>query len=207
MSAVKDRPGRGIDIRKRIANLQDAAQRGEIGDVLIETLKIIERIDKKINEINAKIDRIEGRLKDIEDSLTSIEGTVTDVKSQVGEVQPKVDRMGNMLGALTEATLSRFILEDLKSEGYVIQGYTRNYRLDDYDIDLLVDATKNGEHVMLVVSIKVKPKHRDVSEVLGAADLYGSKYNVKAKPMLAGVWVGSEVEAYARRKGVTVVRF
>ncbi|MEB3862010.1 MAG: hypothetical protein GSR84_07310 [Desulfurococcales archaeon] len=60
---------------------------------------------------------------------------------------------------------------------------------------------------MLVVSIKVKPKHRDVSEVLGAADLYGSKYNVKVKPMLAGVWVGSEVEAYARRKGVIVVRF
>lgn len=60
---------------------------------------------------------------------------------------------------------------------------------------------------MFVVSIKVKPRHRDVSEVLGAADLYGSRHDVRVKPMLAGVWVGSEVEAYARRKGVIVVRF
>ncbi|MEB3862011.1 MAG: hypothetical protein GSR84_07315 [Desulfurococcales archaeon] len=104
MSAVKDRPGKGIDIRKRIANLQDAAQRGEISDALIETLRIIERIDKKLNEINATVDRIEGRLEDIESSLLSIEGTVSDMKKQMSEVQSKVDRIGNMLGALTEAT-------------------------------------------------------------------------------------------------------
>ena len=149
MSAVKDRPGKGIDIRKRIANLQDATQRGEISDDLIETLRIIERIDKKLNEINAKVDRIEGRLEDIESSLTSIEGTVSYMKKQMSEVQSKVDRIGNMLGALTEATLSRFILEDLESKGYVIQGHTRNYPLDDYDIDLLVDAVKNGSVVCL----------------------------------------------------------
>ncbi len=126
---MRDRPEES-DINKLLIDIGDLLQEGSTVNInivlskFLQTLYVltskIDNIDKRINEIDIKIEnldtKIEGRLEDIESSLSSIEGTVNDMKKQMSEVQSKVNHLGNMLGALTEATLSRFILEDLKSK-------------------------------------------------------------------------------------------
>ena len=42
--------------------------------------------------------------------------------------------------------------------------------------------------------------------MLSKADLYEYRVEVRPRPVLAGVWIGREVEAYASSKGVMVLK-
>ena len=97
-------------------------------------------------------------------------------------------------------------MEELAAQGYRIKERLRNYRIDEEDIDLLVVAEKDGAEEHFLVEVKVKPLHSDVGIVLSKADLYEARTGVRPRPVLAGVWVGKEAEAYARSRGVEVVK-
>lgn len=71
---------------------------------------------------------------------------------------------------------------------------------------MLIVAEKDGVEEHFVVEVKVEPTHSDVGALLAEVDLYASKVGVRPRPILAGVWVGGEVEGYARSKGVVVFR-
>ncbi len=85
-------------------------------------------------------------------------------------------------------------------------GAERNARINGYDIDLLVHAERDGEKVTYIVEVKVKPDIRDVGGLLALAELYEVRRGERPVPVLAGVWIGTEVEAYAAKKDVVVFR-
>ena len=81
--------------------------------------------------------------------------------------------------------------------------FTRNYRVNDEDIDLPVLATENGEETLSVVEVKTEPNHGDVGSLLAKTELVQAKLgHPRVQPVLAAVYLGREVEAYARRKNV-----
>ncbi|MEM4966256.1 MAG: hypothetical protein QXS45_05735, partial [Sulfolobales archaeon] len=80
----------------------------------------------------------------------------------------------------------------------------RNARLDEVDIDLLVESDRR----VYVVEVKVRPKHGDVGSLLSKLDVVRKRYPEKeVVGVLAGVWVGREVEEYARERGVVVYAY
>ena len=167
---------------------------------------IEELVDKRLVSIKASIDELSGVLNDIRSLVEKIVDSIAELREGYLELNKRVSRLEATIGGLTEAMLSRIVVEELVAQGYRIKERSRNYRIDEEDIDLLVVAEKGKAVEHFLVGVKVKPSHSDVGIVLSKADLYEARTGVRPRPVLAGVWVGKEVEAYARSKGVEVVK-
>ena len=167
---------------------------------------IEELVDKRLVSIKASIDELSGILNDIRSLVEKIADSTAELREGYSELNKRISRLEATISGLAEAMLSRIVVEELATQGYRIKERSRNYRINEEDIDLLVVAERNGAEEHFLVEVKVKPSHSDVGIVLSKADLYEARTGVKPRPVLAGVWVGKEVEAYARSKGVVVIK-
>ncbi|MCU7788731.1 DASH complex subunit DAD2 [Pyrobaculum sp. 3827-6] len=127
--------------------------------------------------------------------------------TQVEKLEKRVSTLEDNLGSLTEATLSRYVWEDLREEvrarGEVVLARRRNARVDGLDIDLLVET----DRAVYVVEVKTKPRRRDVDAVARKAEAARGAYGKPAVAILAGVRIGDDIEKYAKGKGVLVYRY
>ncbi|MGC8584446.1 MAG: hypothetical protein ACP5MH_12085, partial [Thermoproteus sp.] len=109
--------------------------------------------------------------------------------------------------ALSESFYSWRVWEDLKEElkarGEEAVRRVRNAKVDNVDVDLLVET---GSRVY-VVEIKVRPRVEDVGALLAKAEAVAARLGKEAVPVLAGAWIGDDVEKYARGKGVSVYSY
>jgi hypothetical protein len=114
-------------------------------------------------------------------------------------------RIEATLGAIAEAQFSRYVWEELREEGRgeAVLRRERNVDLDGVDIDLLVETDRH----VYVVEVKTRPKIADVGALLAKCDVAQQKLGKPAIPILTGVMIGREVEAYARGKGVRIMKF
>ncbi len=185
-------------------SLEQLRKQGTLGRLVASAL---EAVAARLGGIEARLTRIEARLDELEATLHSVAEGLEDHSRQLAELRQKIGNIEVTVGATAEATLSRLTLEALRETGYRVKHYQRNYRIDDEDIDLLVHAERGGEEVLIVVEVKVKPRHSDVGALLAKAELLRAKTgHPHVEPVLAAVYAGREVEAYAKRKGVKVIK-
>jgi Holliday junction resolvase-like predicted endonuclease len=112
-------------------------------------------------------------------------------------------RIEATLGAIAEAQFSRYVWEELREEGRGEAVLRRERNVDLDGVDLLVETDRH----VYVVEVKMRPKIADVGALLAKCDVAQQKLGKPAIPVLTGVMIGREVEAYARGKGVRIMRF
>ena len=119
----------------------------------------------------------------------------------------RFSRIEETLGALTEAVYTRYVWEDLSTElrasGEAVVRRIRNADFDVVEVDLLVETEKR----VYVVEVKVRPRIDDVGALLAKAEVVGGQIGEPVVPVLAGSYVGREVESYAKGKGVLVFTY
>jgi len=120
----------------------------------------------------------------------------------------RLSRVELELGALSEAVYTKNLLDDLMSRfklnGEEILFKKRNVRIDEEDIDLLIETNK----MIYIVEVKVKPKHEDVGRLLAKGDVVKKHYIGKEiKLILTGALIGDKIEEYAKSKGVEVYNY
>ena len=198
------------EYKRALEELQESGDLRKLAEILEMIPNILEeQVLGEIRYIRAKVARLDeviSNIDEIRNNLNKIKNDINELKEKYVDIDRKVSRVESMLGGLTEATLSRFFIAELERLGYNIIQWRRNYRVDDDGIDLIVVAEKNGVEEHFVVEAKVKPRHSDVGGLLAKADLYEAKLGIKPRPVLAGTWIGREVEAYAKSRGVAVFR-
>ncbi len=140
---------------------------------------IEELVDKRLVSIKASIDELSGVLNDIRSLVEKIVDSIAELREGYLELNKRVSRLEATIGGLTEAMLSRIVVEELVAQGYRIKERSRNYRIDEEDIDLLVVAEKGKAVEHFLVGVKVKPSHSDVGIVLSKADLYEARTGVR----------------------------
>ncbi len=122
-------------------------------------------------------------------------------------LERRLSRVELELGALTEITLTRYAWEDLreeiKSRGEEITAKRRNAVIDEYEVDLLVETNKS----VYVVEVKVKPRTRDIRELLAKTRVVEEKYKKPVTPVLAGTLLGNDVLTLAESKGIRVLSY
>ena len=123
------------------------------------------------------------------------------------EAMKRFSRIELELGASVESQYSRYVLEDLKDEvkarGETVEQRVRNINLDGVEIDLLVTT----DRAVYVVEVKVRPTINDVGALLAKAEVVQRNLNKPTVPVLTGSYIGGEVEAYAKGKGVKIYRY
>jgi aspartokinase len=122
-------------------------------------------------------------------------------------LEKRTSRVELELGALTEITLTRYAWEDLreeiKSRGEEITAKRRNAVIGEYEVDLLVETNKS----VYVVEVKVKPRTRDIRELLAKTRVVEEKYKKPVIPVLAGTLLGNDVLTLAESKGIRVLSY
>jgi len=123
------------------------------------------------------------------------------------EAMKRFSRIELELGASVESQYSRYVLEDLRDEvrarGETVEQRARNIDLDGVEIDLLLTTDKAA----YVVEVKVRPTINDVGALLAKVDVVQRNLNKPTVPILTGSYIGGEVEAYAKGKGVRIYRY
>ncbi|MGC8596945.1 MAG: hypothetical protein ACP5NY_03390 [Thermocladium sp.] len=123
------------------------------------------------------------------------------------EAMKRFSRIELELGASVESQYSRYVLEDLRDEvrarGETVEQRARNIDLDGVEIDLLLTTDKAA----YVVEVKVRPTINDVGALLAKVDVVQRNLNKPTVPILTGSYIGGEVEAYAKGKGVKIYRY
>jgi len=195
------------EYRRLVEEFMDTGEVGKLVKALIMMPEVVkELIGVELADVRARLTELSGYVRDVKSLVEKLSDSVAELNAKYSELNRRVSRIEVDVGGLVEAILSRVVVEELKSMGYRVKETHRNYRVDEEDIDLLIVAEKDGVEQHFVVEIEVKPTHSDVGLLLSKANLYESRVGVKPKPILAGVWIGREVEVYARSKGVEIFK-
>ncbi len=206
--------GLAFDSEKRYRDLLERLKyTGDTG-LLVEALILIpdivrdavNQIEEAVTGVKADVKRVSSELVELRTLYETLKDEISELNAKQDEINKRLSRVENLAGGLTEAVLSRLFLEELAARGFRVRSARRNYRVNDEDVDLLVEADKEGSIAFFVVEVKVKPKHSDVGALLAKAHLVEAREGAKVRPVLAGVWIGGEVEAYARSQGVEVFK-
>jgi len=173
---------------------------------LIADLRLVlEKQGKVLEELVERMEKLENRVASLENKVVSLEKRVESVEKSVKSLEKRVGNLEIAVGASTESFYCTMLWSDLASElasrGEVVVEKKRNARVDDRDVDLLVVTDKR----VYVVEVEIKPVHKDVDELVEKARIAEKLYPGKeVVPILAGAWIGVEVEEYGKRKGVIV---
>ena len=129
------------------------------------------------------------------------------IERKLEEHDKRFARIELELGALSEATLTKFVYEEVerfaRESGEKIIVRRRNVRINGAEIDMLIETDKT----VYIIEVKTKPRQRQVDELLNKIELVQKAFTKPVKPILAGVYIGDEVEAYAKSKHVDVIGY
>jgi hypothetical protein len=129
------------------------------------------------------------------------------IEKKLEEHDKRFARIELALGALSEATLTKFVYEEVEkiareSEEKIV-ARRRNTKVNGAEVDMLIETDKT----VYIVEVKIKPRRRHVNEFLKKIELVQKAFTKPVKPILAGVYIGDEVEVYARSRGVEVIKY
>ena len=123
------------------------------------------------------------------------------------DAKKRFARIEAVLAASVEAQFSRYVWEDIlaevKASGESVLKRVRNADFDGVDVDFYIETEKRA----FVVEVKVRPRIEDVGALLAKADVVREKTGKEVVPVLTGAYIGKEVEAYARGRGVVVYKY
>ena len=191
----------GIEEFERLA--REFAVRRDLDNLV----RIILQLTKILFLIKSKLDKIDSEFLDLRGEYETLTNKIVDIDKKIDNINIRLSHVELSVGGLVEAYAVRIFLEHLDALGYIVKESARNYRIDNEDIDLLVIAEKDGVEKHFIVEVKVRPKHSDVGALIAKAELYMARARVEgAVPVLAGVYIGREVENYAKSRGVLVFR-
>ena len=213
-------------VEKRFAELAERQQKLEERMVGLEErmVKLEERfadLEERFLKLEERVARLEERFADLEERFLKLEERVARLEEGFLELAKRQQRLEEEMislrrsvehtrrdvGALTEATYSRMVLEDLREEamarGERIVRRLRNARINGHEIDLLVETDKR----VFVVEVKIQPNHHDVDELVEKTKAAAKTTGKQATAVLAGTWVGGEVREYCRVKRVQLLEY
>lgn len=169
-------------------------------EILNELKKLREDFNKFMKESSKRFETIERKLLEHDKRFEAIE-------RELQLHRRLIEYYRRDIGALTEATISRFVYEDLRElirgSGEKIVFRRRNIKVDKYDVDLLIETDKR----VCVVEVKIQPNHHVVDELLEKGVIIKKLYGKPVKLVLAGIWIGDDVEDYATSKGIEVIHY
>ena len=169
-----------------------------------ETLKRLEELRQDFNEF---VKRSEKRWRQNERRWKENKKRWEEAYKRFDDIERRLSNVETTLGASVEAQFSRYVWDDLKEElkarGEAVIRRARNAKVDNVDIDLLVETDSR----VYVVEVKIRPRVEDVGALLAKADVVKSALGKEVVPILTGAWIGDEVEKYARGKGVLVYSY
>ena len=129
------------------------------------------------------------------------------IERKLEEHDKRFARIELELGALAEATLTKFVYDEVeriaRESGERIIARRRNAKINGTEVDMLIETDKT----VYIIEVKTKPRQRHVDELLNKVELVQKAFTKPVKPILAGVYIGEEVEAYAKSKHVEVIRY
>ncbi|ABP51583.1 hypothetical protein [Pyrobaculum arsenaticum] len=130
-----------------------------------------------------------------------------DYKRRWEDANRRFSRIEETLGAVAESQYTRYVWEDLKEEikarGELVIRRVRNAKVDNVDVDLLVETDRR----VYVVEVKIRPRVEDVGALLAKAEVVRGALSKEVVPVLTGTWIGDDVEKYARGKGVLIYSY
>jgi hypothetical protein len=119
----------------------------------------------------------------------------------------RLDRIIFKIRTLLKVMFAKFVYEDFKIEmartGEMIISRERNFKIDRYVIDLVIETTKT----IYIIDIESAPRRRHIDKLLMKAELAQRIFAKPVKPIMVGVRVSSDVEEYAKSKGVEILKY
>ena len=172
-----------------------------------ELKKLREDFNRHVQESSKRFEAIERKLEEHDRKFNEIIKQIKKIWEVLADHSRRLNRIELVLGVLTESFYSKAVWDDLRevlvSRGETIVSRRRRFRIDENEIDLLVETNK----AIYVVEVKIRPKHEDVGRLLAKAELVSKRMGKPVVPILAGALIPDDVEEYAVSKGVEVYRY
>jgi len=196
---------RVIKLEERFTQLEERVTKLEERFAQLEEMVI--KLEERLAKLEERFVQLEERFAKLDERFMKLEERQQRLEEEFLNLRRLVEYNRRDIAALAEVTYSRFVWDDLKEE-FVVRGEKvlrrrRNARIDNVDIDMLVETDK----AVYVVEIKVKPNHHDVDELVSKAEVVRLKLIKHTVPILAGVWVGDEIREYAESRNVKVMEY
>jgi len=167
----------------------------------------LEEHDRKFNEILAelrehrkKLEEHDRRFDEIIERLDRHERILEKHTEILRRHSQMLGALGNDIGALTEATLSMFvrndIVDELKLKGAEIVEIERMYKVNDYEVDLYIETIDE----IIVVEVKTRPSIGDVERLCRIRDYLLEKKGKRIRPILVSLRAKTTLDIVKRAK-------
>ncbi|MEM0006398.1 MAG: hypothetical protein QW406_06000, partial [Ignisphaera sp.] len=202
-----------LEILKRLdtieSRLEENSKRLELIEKRLEEhSRILQEHSKRLEEHSRILQEHSKRLEEVTKTLNILVTKIGEHSEKINGLRREVSSLSLVVGALTESFYAKSVYEDIEREvlkrGEKVLERIRNARIDDVDIDLLVET----DRVVYIIEVKVRPEYEDVGRLIAKIDIAKKHYPEKnIVGILAGAMIGKEIEAYARGKEIKVYTY
>ncbi len=174
-----------------------------------EIMERLEEHDRKFNEIMKRLEEHDRKFNEIMEVLSKHSSILDKHSSILDRHTSMLGSLGSDIGALTEATLSRFtrddLLNEIKARGEKVLAIKRMYVIDDYEVDLYIETDKS----IYVAEVKTRPSLNDVERLARIKEYLAEKTSKNVKLLLVSLKNKTTVDIVSkcREKGIELILY
>jgi len=197
LSAVEDRLGK---VEKVIEDLIEANRRAE--ERLTRLEKVVEELSEANRKAEERLTRLEKVVEELAQAQKRTEEALIKLTRRVDMIQERLEGVSNSVGYSLENTAYKALPKLLKSEGIEVIGKLVRRYYGEYQINLWGEGKRNGEKILLLGEVKVRPSRSEIRRFLKIAEEIGKREKKETYLLFVAHDYHPSIETYLKESGI-----
>jgi len=204
LSAVEDRLGR---VEKIIEELAEAQRKFEerlsaVEDRLGKVEKVIEELIEANRRAEERLTRLEKVVEELAQAQKRTEEALIKLTRRVDMIQERLEGVSNSVGYSLENAAYKALPKLLRSEGIEVIGKLVRRYYGEYQINLWGEAKRDGEKILLLGEVKVRPSKSEIRRFLKIAEEIGKREKKETYLLFVAHDYHPSIETYLKGSGI-----
>ena len=204
LSTVEDRLGR---VEKIIEELAEAQRKFEerlsaVEDRLGKVEKVIEELIEANRRAEERLTRLEKVVEELAQAQKRTEEALIRLTRRVDMIQERLEGVSNSVGYSLGNTAYKALPKLLKSEGIDVIGKLVRRYYGEYQINLWGEGKRNGEKILLLGEVKVRPSRSEIRRFLKIAEEIGKREKKETYLLFVAHDYHPSIETYLKESGI-----
>jgi archaellum component FlaC len=197
LSAVEDRLGK---VEKVIEELSEANRRAQ--ERLTRLEKVVEELSEANRRAEERLTRLEKVVEELAQAQKRTEEALIKLTRRVDMIQERLEGVSNSVGYSLGNTAYKALPKLLKSEGIEVIGKLVRRYYGEYQINLWGEGKRNGEKILLLGEVKVRPSKSEIRRFLKIAEEIRKSEKKETYLLFVAHDYHPSIETYLKESGI-----
>jgi uncharacterized coiled-coil protein SlyX len=173
-----------------------------VEDRLGKAEKVIEELSEANRRAEERLTRLEKVVEELAQAQKRTEEALIRLTRRGDMIQERLEGLSNSVGYSLENTAYKALPKLLRSEGIEVIGKLVRRYYGEYQINLWGEGKRNGEKILLLGEVKVRPSKSEIRRFLKIAEEIGKREKKETYLLFVAHDYHPSIETYLKESGI-----